>query len=107
MTTPKTADSELDEILDIFGHTVINYGQYEGSRTRLKAGAAKRLKALIASQVSAAENRLLDELESKAETAMYADFEDGSVENYTAVPLSVIASHRPQTTDKEERNGKS
>jgi len=40
---------ELDEILDLFGHAVINYGQTEGSRTKLKAKAKKRINALIQS----------------------------------------------------------
>lgn len=45
--TEKSLDEKLDEKLDLFGHAVINYGQQEGSRTKLKSKYANQIMSLI------------------------------------------------------------
>lgn len=44
---------------------------------------------------------VLNELEKKKETALYADFADGSVEDYTAIPLSAITQLKQRYGGKD------
>ena len=46
---------------------------------------------------------LLDRLEARKEQTIYADFESGSVEGWTGVPVTTIEAERNKLKERDER----
>ncbi len=86
-----TEQQELDEILEDF---------YDGDIRQSDMGKAKQA---IADWHNKQVEELLDRLEARKEQTIYADFESGSVEGWTGVPVTTIEAERNKLKERDER----